>query len=55
MRLLKSPLAPLGLCTVTMGAAASLILHPIVGLGAMAFGACLFFPDCVERTEGQDD
>lgn len=55
MGLLKSPLAPIGLCTVTMGALASLVLHPIVGLGAMLFGACLLFPGLVERGEGTDD
>jgi hypothetical protein len=55
MGLLKSPLAPLGLCTVTMGAVASLILHPIVGLGAILFGACLLFPGLAGRGEGSDD
>lgn len=44
MSLLKSPLAPIGLCTVVMGAAASVVLHPFVGLGAILFGVCLLLP-----------
>ena len=55
MGLFKSPLAPLGLCTVTMGALASLALHPIVGLGAILFGACLLVPGIVGQGEGSDD
>jgi hypothetical protein len=41
MGLLKSPLAPIGICTVVMGAAASFVLNPFVGMGAILFGACL--------------
>ena len=55
MGLLKSPLAPLGLCTVTMGALASLVLHPVVGLGAILFGVCLFLPGLAGHGEGSDD
>lgn len=43
------------MCTVTMGALASIVLHPVVGLGAMLFGACLFLPGLVDRGESVDD
>ncbi len=54
MGIFKSPLAPLGLCTITMGVASALILHPLIGVGVILFGACLLVPGVCGAGEADD-